>query len=80
MQRTGKGVARGSRKRCICTNSEGLLGFHEVEEYFGNGMGEGKRFGCALLPEGLGLRFLLLLVIPGKGMRRRWELLLARLF
>ena len=34
MQRTGKGVARGSRKRCICTNSGGLLGIHEEEEVF----------------------------------------------
>lgn len=42
--------------------------------------GEGKALWLHFLPEAIGgfVFFLLLLVIPGKGMRRRWELLIAR--
>lgn len=42
--------------------------------------GEGKALWLRFLPEAIGgfVFFLLLLVIPGKGMRRRWELLIAR--
>jgi hypothetical protein len=42
--------------------------FHEEEEVWDAGRA-GKRFGCACV---LSFPFPLLLVIPGKGMRRRW--------